>query len=329
MYKKHNTTTESTDTLSLARLVLSQEASGLKALEKSLGTPFIKSVEILSSITGHIILTGMGKSGIIARKIASTLSSTGAPAIFIHPGEASHGDLGLITKNDAVVALSNSGNTKELHDLLEYTRRLSIPLIALTRQAGSILTEIATEEIILPNTPEACPNGLAPTTSTTMMMALGDALAVCLLKKKQFSAENFQKLHPGGNLGRDLLRVCDFMHALPSVPVVLETATLKEIIEEISEKNFGCTGVVNKNKEILGIITDGDLRRKMLTDEIQPSTNAKELMTTEPKVIGSNALLAEAVGTMNNLSITSLFVTKNNKPIGLLHIHDCLRAGFR
>lgn len=321
--------TSPASTLDLARLVLSQEAAGLKALEKSLSSAFLRSIDILSSITGHIVLTGMGKSGIIARKIASTLSSTGAPSVFIHPGEASHGDLGLITKEDAVIALSNSGNTKELHDLLEYTRRLGIPLIAFTRQAGSILTDLATEEIILPNTPEACPNGLAPTTSTTMMMALGDAFAICLLKKKQFSAENFQKLHPGGNLGRDLLRVRDFMHTQPSIPLVTEESSLKDVLKEISEKKFGCTGVLNKNDEIVGIITDGDLRRKICTDEINPSALAKELMTPAPKMINSQALLAEAVGTMNNLCITSLFVIENKKPVGLLHIHDCLRAGFR
>ncbi len=328
MTQQTSHTSKKLNILSLARLVLSQEADGLRALEVHLDNSFISTIEILRSVTGHIVLTGMGKSGIIARKIASTLSSTGTPAIFIHPAEASHGDLGLITKQDAVIALSNSGNTKELHDLLEYSRRLDIPLIAITRQSSSTLTELATEELIIPNTPEACPNGLAPTTSTTMMMALGDALAICLLKLRQFSAEDFQQLHPGGNLGRNLLRVRDFMHTYHAIPLVSETASMKKILDEISIKKFGCTGVINEKGEIIGIITDGDLRRKILTP-IFSNITASEVMTENPRVIRSKALLAEAVGKMNEQSITSLFVVEKRIPVGLLHIHDCLRAGFR
>lgn len=331
-------------TLDIGRLVIDQEIKGLEALRHHLNDTFTAAVTVLSQVKGHVITTGMGKSGIIARKIAATLASTGTPAFFIHPAEASHGDLGLITKDSALLVLSNSGNTKELHDILEYTRRLSLPLIALTRREGSVLTELATVEIVIPNIPEACPNGLAPTTSTTMMVALGDALAVALLKLRKFTPQDYLQFHPGGTLGRNLLRVEEFMHGGDALPLVYEQAKLQEVLRVMNEKKFGCVGVVNQHGVLVGIITDGDLRRHLTgnvgvleeavarsdDDAASPPITAALLMTENPKVIRAKALLVEAVAKMSQHAITSFFiVNEDHHPQGLLHIHDCLKAGFR
>ncbi len=311
----------------VARRVLLTEIEGLRALADELDGSFDKAVEMLAGIEGRVIVTGMGKSGHIARKIAATMASTGTPAYFVHPGEASHGDLGMITRSDAVLAMSNSGDTAELGDIVSHTRRFRIPLVAMTRRAGSTLAEAADVALLVPASAEACPMGLAPTTSTTMMMALGDALAVALLERMGFSSADFQVLHPGGKLGQQLLKVADLMHKDDAVPLMREGAGMSEAILVMSAKSFGCVGVVDEAGKLLGIVTDGDLRRHMADDLL--GRPVAEIMNAHPKTIRPQALAAEALGRMNSQSITSLFVVDDEgRPLGILHIHDCLRAGI-
>ncbi|MEC8202266.1 MAG: KpsF/GutQ family sugar-phosphate isomerase [Pseudomonadota bacterium] len=311
-----------------ARRVFRLESEGISALADALDDNFLAAVGMLSRVTGRVIVTGMGKSGHIARKIAATLASTGSPAHYVHPGEASHGDLGMITEDDAVLALSNSGETLELQDLAEYTRRYSIPLIVITSKAGSMLTELADAVLFLPAVPEACPMGLAPTTSTTMSLALGDALAVALLERKGFSAQDFRVLHPGGKLGSRLLRVSDLMHEDDAVPLVEADIAMHDVIPVMSEKRFGCVGVIDHAGDLLGIITDGDLRRTLVENRL--SRSAADVMTQSPQSIKPQALAAEAVALMNERKITNLFVMAegSRKPLGVLHIHDLLKAGI-
>ncbi len=312
--------------LAAARRVLELESTALSALGDALEQGFIDAVEVLGSVTGRIIVTGMGKSGHVARKVAATLASTGSPALFVHPGEASHGDLGMVTKQDAVVALSNSGNTAELGDMVAYCRRFSIPLIAITARADSALAGDANSALILPPVDEACPMGLAPTTSTTMMMALGDALAIALLERKGFSAQEFQMLHPGGSLGHQLLRVSDVMRGKEEMPLCGPDTRIADAILIMTNRTFGCVGVTDSTERLLGIITDGDLRRHMAPNLLELS--AGEVMTTGAKTIGAHALAAEALGIMNDNNITSLFVVEDNRPKGIVRMHDCLRVGI-
>jgi arabinose-5-phosphate isomerase len=309
-----------------ARRVLATEIAGLSALAQSLDRAFVEAVEMLACAAGRVIVTGMGKSGHIARKIASTLASTGTPALFVHPAEASHGDLGMIAPGDAVIALSNSGDTAELAHVLAYTRRFRIPLVALTRRSESALADAADVALVLPASAEACTLGLAPTTSTTMMLALGDAIAVALLERKGFSTEDFQTLHPGGQLGRQLLRVADIMHEGEAVPLVKRGTSMADTILIITAKSFGCAGVTDEAGHLIGIITDGDLRRHMGSRLL--AERVETVMTQTPKTIRPQALAAEALGQMNAQAITSLFVVDDTwHPLGILHIHDCLRAG--
>jgi arabinose-5-phosphate isomerase len=309
-----------------ARRVLATEIAGLTALAASLDGAFVEAVETLARATGRLIVTGMGKSGHIARKIAATLASTGTPALFVHPAEASHGDLGMIAPGDAVIALSNSGNTAELAHVLAYTRRFRIPLVALTRRSESALADAADVALVLPASAEACTLGLAPTTSTTMMLALGDAIAVALLERKGFSTEDFQTLHPGGQLARQLLRVTDIMHEGEAVPLVKRGTSMADTILIITAKSFGCAGVIDEAGRLIGIITDGDLRRHMGSRLL--AERVETVMTQTPKTIRPQALAAEALGQMNAQAITSLFVVDDTwHPLGILHIHDCLRAG--
>jgi arabinose-5-phosphate isomerase len=309
-----------------ARRVLRTEIAGLEALLAGLDGAFTAAVEVLAKVQGRVTVSGMGKSGHVARKIAATLSSTGTPAQFVHPGEASHGDLGMIAENDAVLALSNSGDTAELDAIVAYTRRFRIPLIAMTRRNNSALADAADVMLLLPASAEACPMGLAPTTSTTMMMALGDALAVALLERKGFSTSDFQRLHPGGQLGRQLLRVADIMHGEDAVPLVPRGTAMAEAILVMTQKSFGCVGVVDDAGALIGIVTDGDLRRHMGDRLLGLAVDG--VMNAQPKTIRPQALAAEALGQMNALSITSLFaVDEQHRPLGILHIHDCLRAG--
>tara|TARA_B100000686_G_C16711501_1_gene929418 strand:- start:22 stop:1107 length:1086 start_codon:yes stop_codon:yes gene_type:complete len=315
---------EKPDDIATGRRVLENEAQALKSLSASLGPSFTAAVEALSAAKGRVVITGMGKSGHIGRKIAATMASTGTPALFVHPAEASHGDLGMITRADIVVALSNSGETAELNDIVQYTRRFNITLITVIGRSGTSLESNSDISIVLPESPEACPLGLAPTTSTTMTLALGDALAVALLDRASFSPSMFQELHPGGSLGHHLVTVKDIMHQGDDMPLVKSGLLVSEAILVMTAKAFGCVGVIDCQSCLMGIITDGDLRRNMASDLLK--LKVEVIMTHSPKTILPNALAAEAVWTMNQNSITSLFVARNSKPLGILHMHDCLRA---
>jgi arabinose-5-phosphate isomerase len=310
-----------------ARRVLKAEATALEALADGLGDEFVRACDILEARPGRAVVTGMGKSGHVARKIAATLASTGRPAFYVHPAEASHGDLGMIDRDtDVVVALSNSGETPELGDVVSYCSRFEIPLIAFTARAESTLAQAADVALILPAIPEACPNGLAPTTSTTMMLALGDALAVALLERKGFSAADFREFHPGGQLGRRLLKVAELMHDGEAVPLVAPEVTMAEALLVMTAKSLGCVGVLSEQGRLDGIITDGDLRRHMRSDLL--ALPAGQVMTRAPKTARPNMLAAEALWIMNSKKITSLFVVDDDgRPVGVLHVHDCLRAG--
>ena len=315
----------SSATLHAGRRVLRIEAEALFALAESLDGGFEQAVERLAQTRGRTVVTGMGKSGHIGRKIAATLASTGTPALYVHPAEASHGDLGMITGDDAVLALSNSGETPELADIVAYTRRFSIALLAIVGRADSSLAEAADLTLVLPARPEACPIGLAPTTSSTAMLALGDALAVALLERRGFGAREFSVLHPGGKLGKKLVRVEDLMHRGDALPLVGLEAPMSDVLLEMTTKRLGCVGVLNGRGGLTGIITDGDLRRHMKDALLE--RRAAEIMTAAPKTIHAQALAVEAIRVMNECTITVLFVVEGARPVGALHMHDCLRAG--
>ncbi|MCW5729789.1 MAG: KpsF/GutQ family sugar-phosphate isomerase [Alphaproteobacteria bacterium] len=312
--------------LRAGRRALAIEAAGLEALARALDGAFEQAVEALAGTRGRVVVSGMGKSGHVARKIAATLASTGKPAFFVHPAEASHGDLGMIATGDAVICLSFSGDTAELADIVNYCKRFTIPLIGVVGRAESALGRAADIVLLLPAATEACPMGLAPTTSTTMMLALGDALAVALLERQGFSRDQFRIFHPGGKLGQRLIRVGDIMHDASAVPLVVPDAAMTDAILVMTQKSFGCVGVVDEAGRLAGIITDGDLRRHM--GERLLMRLAGDVMTRHPQTIGPDALAQEALARMNGRNITSLFVTdRDGRPVGILHIHDCLRAG--
>jgi len=313
--------------LKTARRVINQEAEALGKLAESLGEEFSRAVEMILAAKGRVIVSGMGKSGHIAGKIAATLASTGTPAQFVHPAEASHGDLGMVTSNDIVLVLSNSGETAELAEIIAYTRRFSIPMIGIASNPESSLLRQCDLKLVLPRAKEACPMGMAPTTSTTMTLALGYALAVALMVHRAFSKENYRILHPGGNLGARLKNVGDLMHSGDALPLARKHTPMSDALLTISQMGFGVVGVTDREGYLLGIVTDGDLRRNMagLLD-----LTAGEVMTTSPRTISSDALAEEAVAVMNERKITCLFVTNPTGPAhvaGILHIHDCLRAG--
>lgn len=316
---------ESFEGLESALRVLKIESDAIAALAESLDGRFLEALDLLFNATGRVIVTGMGKSGHVGRKIAATMASTGTPAYFVHPGEASHGDLGMITQGDAVLALSNSGETTELSDVLAYTRRFAIPLIAITSRADSALGRAADVALVLPPSPEACPMGLAPTTSTTLALALGDALAVALLDRKGFSADDFRDLHPGGKLGSLLLKVGDIMHAGEAMPVVSIGTAMSEALIEMTAKRLGCVGVIDKDGLLVGIVTDGDLRRHM--DPALLEQKVEDVMTSSPLAVDPDRMASEAVQLMNGKEVTTLFVLENKCPVGILHLHDCLKAG--
>ena len=312
--------------LAAARRVVSQESRALARLSESLTERFVVATEILAATRGRIVVSGMGKSGHIANKMAATFASTGAPALFVHPAEASHGDLGMITDADTLLMLSNSGETPELADLVNYGKRFRIPLVAIVGRAPSTLAEAATVALVLPNEPEAGTLGLAPTTSTIMMLALGDALAVALLERKGLTADDFKIYHPGGKLGRRLVRVADIMHAGDALPLVPAETAMAEALIVMTAKRLGCVGATDARGALVGIVTDGDLRRHMDAGLLQKPIS--ELMTRDPVTIHAGALGAEAVHLMNRCQITSLFVTEERRPVGVVHVHDCLRAGL-
>ncbi|MCK9991669.1 MAG: arabinose-5-phosphate isomerase [Alphaproteobacteria bacterium] len=317
--------------LAAARRVLETGANALLAMAENLDGAFIAALDILHQVKGRVIVSGMGKSGHIARKIAATFASTGTPAQFIHPAEASHGDLGMITPLDACLMLSNSGETPELGDIITHTRRNRIPLIGMARNPDSTLLRAADVALVLPPAPEACPMGLAPTTSTTASLALGDALAVALMERKGFSADDFRLLHPGGQIGKSLLRVADIMHTGDELPLARLDMPMSEVLIIMTQHRFGCAGITGDDGSLAGIITDGDLRRHTLNGDLL-QTNAGQIMTASPKTIHQGALAAEALGLMAG-KITCLFVTaqpsgRPQPPVGIVHIHDCLRAGI-
>jgi arabinose-5-phosphate isomerase len=311
--------------LAVARRVFATEAKGLEALGQSLDAGFSDAVDLIDKCKGRVVVSGMGKSGHVAHKIAATLASTGSPAFFVHPAEASHGDLGMVTRADVVVAISNSGETAELADLIAHTKRFRIPLIAITSRSKSSLADNADVTLLLPATAEACPVGLAPTTSTTMTMALGDAIAVALMERRGFTADDFQRFHPGGQIGRNLLKVVDIMHRGDDVPLIDLDAPMSTALIEMTAKHFGCVGVLDDRDRLIGIVTDGDLRRHMSAN--LPSKIVRDVMTKAPVTIRSKALAAEALGVMNERAITALFVVDGREVVGIIHIHDCLRAG--
>ena len=309
--------------LDTARRVIRTEIDGLQALAAGLDDSFDRAIEIILAARGRVVVSGMGKSGHVGRKIAATLASTGTPAQFVHPGEASHGDLGMVTENDVALVLSNSGETPELADLIAHTRRFSIPLIGVASRPESTLLRQADVALVLPAAPEACGSGIVPTTSTTMTLALGDALAVALMEHRQFTPEHFRTFHPGGKLGARLTKVADLMHR--DIPLVAEGAPMSEALLVISQKGFGVTGVTDAQGALSGIITDGDLRRHMqgLLD-----LRAEQVMTRGPRTISPDKLAEEALAQMQDRKITSLFAVEGDRPVGLLHIHDFLRTGM-
>lgn len=321
--------TPNTPDLDVARDVLKTEAAGLLSLAASLGESFGDAIDRLASASGRVVVSGMGKSGHVGRKIAATLASTGTPSMFVHPAEASHGDLGMIVANDAVLALSNSGETAELADLVAHTRRFALPLVAITARADSTLALAADVALILPKAAEACPMGLAPTTSTTMQIALGDAIAVALLTRRGFTAADFRQFHPGGRLGARLRRVREVMHTGDAIPLAPPDMAMAQALVLMTEKRFGCLGIVGDDGILRGIVTDGDLRRSMGPDLL--ARPASQVMTASPRTIGPDALAVEALHTMNAHArpVTTLFVVDPaGRPIGILHVHDLLRTGL-
>lgn len=305
-----------------ARQVLRDEAQALIILADSLGESFEKTVDCLLGIKGRIAVTGMGKSGHVARKIAATLASTGSPAYFIHPAEASHGDLGMMTPDDAVIAISNSGNTAELTDIVLYASQNNMPLIAITRNADSFLGKHCDYLLEQPQIHEACPLDCAPTTSTTVQMALGDALAMCLLTTRGFSREDFRRFHPGGSLGQKLSLVRDLMHTGNDMPLLHPDAPMMDVLAEMTRKGFGCVGVMEGDR-LVGIITDGDLRRHMGPNILE--STARDLMTRNPVCVDADTLSAKAQGIMEDRKITCVFVVdEQHRPLGILSMHDIL-----
>jgi arabinose-5-phosphate isomerase len=305
------------------------EAQGVQAIDDALKGPLgdrlVEAVLAIHQSGGRVIVTGMGKSGHVGRKIAATLASTGTPAYFVHPAEASHGDLGMIHASDVVLALSWSGEAPELSDIVAYTRRFGVTLVAITSRSGSALGSAADIPLILPAMPEACPNGLAPTTSTTMQMAMGDIVAVALLSLNGFSAQDFRQFHPGGRLGSQLYKARELMHMGSELPVVPDTAMLSQAVVEISGKRLGVTAVVDAEGRVAGIVTDGDVRLAMEAGFVDRPVQA--VMTRNPRCIEPDLLAQKALAIMNDARITSLFVVEHTRLLGVLHVHDLLRAG--
>lgn len=312
------------DAIAVGRRVLASEAQALGLMADGLGEAFGAAVETIFTAKGRVVLTGVGKSGHVGRKIAATLASTGTPAMFVHANEASHGDLGMIGVDDVVLALSKSGEVKELTDVIHYAKRFGVPLLGVTASAGSALGKAADILLLLPDAPEATDGVNAPTTSTTLQIALGDALAVAVLERRGFTADDFRIYHPGGKLGAMLRTVADIMHGEQDLPLVGPQTPMPQALLVMTEKRFGCVGVQDQAGQLSGLITDGDLRRHM---EGLLGLTAGQVMTANPRTIGPDMLAAEALRLMNEWRITVLFVVEAGKPVGILHIHDLLRAG--
>jgi len=322
--------------LAAARRVLQHASDAIAAISVALNGEFSRAIDTILEVNGRVIVSGMGKSGHVGRKIAATLASTGTPALFLHPAEASHGDLGMVTRADALLLLSNSGETVELSDLITYGKRLAIPIIGIANNPESKLLQAADVALLLPKAQEACPMGLAPTTSTTMMLVLGDALAVALMERRGFSADQYRDFHPGGSLGKKLIRVCDIMHKSEELPLVTPETPMRDVLITMTSGKYGgftgYAGIVDKKGALIGIITDGDLRRHMEPGLLD--RKAREVMTANPKTVPPEMLAAAALTFMNAKppKVTHLFVVDPDaairKPVGFISVHDCLRAGL-
>ncbi len=318
--------TENLDIIS-AKRTIEKEIEALRMMQDSFDDRLTQALDLMQKTTGRVIVTGMGKSGHVGSKIAATLASTGTPSFFVHPAEASHGDLGMLTTNDCVIAISNSGETRELSDIILYCKRYGIKLIAVTKNPMSTLGKSGDILLQLPDDGEACPLGLAPTSSTTATMVLGDVLAVRLLERKGFTKTDFKQRHPGGKLGAFLTKVSDIMHTGDELPIVKTDTVMKDALIVMTSKMLGCVGVVDNNGDLVGIFTDGDLRRNFSENLL--NKKAEDVMSRNPATIGPNLLAVEALKTMNTTGkgITQLFVLQDKKPIGIIHMHDCLKAG--
>tara|TARA_B100001287_G_scaffold274148_1_gene278891 strand:+ start:1041 stop:2000 length:960 start_codon:yes stop_codon:yes gene_type:complete len=312
-----------TKILTSAKRAFSKELGSIKTLTSTFNNNFCRAVEVIHKLKGRVIVTGVGKSAHIGNKISATLTSTGTPSYFIHATEASHGDLGSIQKNDCVIAISNSGETSELNNIIQFTKRFNITLISITSNSRSALHKNSTIGILYKKPQEACPNNLAPTTSTTMSLIIGDCIAVALIELRGFKSAHYKNLHPGGNLGKDLKYVNEVMHTNKALPLAKVNQTISKALITMTKKSFGCIGIVDKNSKIIGIITDGDLRRKLNSNSLEKKVSY--IMTKKPTLIKKNMLVGEAINLMNKKKITSLFICENDKPIGIVHIHDLLR----
>lgn len=329
--KNSSRNSRSTGDLAAARRVLDSAGEAIKSLGAGLDAQFTRAIDTILAVKGRVIVSGVGKSGLIGRKIAATLASTGTPSYFVHPAEASHGDLGGVTRQDALLMLSWRGEFAELSDLITYAKRFHIPIIGMACNPASTLLKASNVALVMPKVREACPIGLAPTTSATLMLVLGDALAVALMERRGFSADQYRNFHPGGALGRALVRVSDLMHKGRDIPLVDETTSMQRALMVMASGRLGCVGVTDKKGALIGIVTDGDLRRHMGRD--LETRKAAEVMTKGPKIVHPDQLAAEALAFMTENKITQLFVLdakdKTRKPVGVLHIHDCLRAGIQ
>ncbi|MFN7222611.1 MAG: SIS domain-containing protein [Paracoccaceae bacterium] len=307
-----------------AQRVLRIEGEALLTLAQDLPPDFASAVDALLTVKGRAVLSGIGKSGHVARKIAATLASTGTPSLFVHPAEASHGDLGMVTPDDICILLSNSGETPELRDLIAHCARFDIPLIGMSRDNGSALMRAADYRLTIPNLPEACAIGMAPTTSTTLMLGLGDALAVALMEARRFGADQFRNYHPGGKLGAQLTQVRQVMHGPDEVPLVALSTPMQDVILAMTAGGFGVTGVVDADGVLVGVVSDGDLRRNIvgLLDRV-----AGDVATRHPVTVAPDTLAAEALATVNKSKISVLFVCDGGRPVGIVHLHDLLRIG--
>ena len=310
-----------------AKPTIDRDVEALRMMENQFDENLTKALDMIQETKGRIIVTGMGKSGHIARKIAATLASTGTPSFFVHPAEASHGDLGMVTNDDKIIAISNGGESRELSDILLYAKRYGIPLIAITKNPESTLGKAGDIVLKLPDDGEACPLGLAPTSSTTATLVLGDVLAIALMERKGFTKTDYKQRHPGGKLGAILQKVSDLMHKGDDMPIVNEDTSMQEALLVMTSKMLGCVGIVDNDGKLVGIITDGDLRRWLTSDVLNKKVS--DVMTKNPKVVSPDILAAEALNIMNNTGrgITQLFAVQDGKPVGIIHIHDCLRIG--
>ena len=318
-------TNQSTIDRNSAYRTIDMEIEAIQKLKTSLDDSLTRALDIMQNAKGRIIITGMGKSGHIGKKIAASLASTGTPSFFVHPAEASHGDLGMITEDDVVIAISNSGESKELVDILNYCKRFGIALISITKNEESSLGKAGDVVLKLPNNGEACPLGLAPTSSTTVTLVLGDILTTGLIQRRGFTKADFNDRHPGGKLGSILQKVSDLMHTDSAMPILEENADMQRVLLEMTSKRLGCVGFINEKEELTGILTDGDLRRCLSPDVLEKK--ALDVMTKNPKTVSKDTMASAAMKIMHDKKITNLFVLENNKPIGVIHIHDLLSNG--